>query len=268
MLNIQVLISCMYQEDTSIIQRTNVKSDVVVVNQCEKKMREEFDFYDSDGKKHHAIFISTKERGLSRSRNMAIENSTADICKICDDDEILNDTYVSDILSVYEQFPKLDVILFNFHGKNDRCFKSQKKISWSQILKSASIQITFRCEKVKNKQIDFDVELGSGTGNGGGEENKFLLDCRKKKLKITTNFKYVTRLNSTGKSLWFDGHNEKYFFNLGWSSRRIFGSFVSFIYIIYYPLTHRFLYRNNLSLLFVLRTMFKGYFSRRNKKHI
>ena len=79
-----ILISCMHEKDTSIIERSNVQSDVVVVNQCDLDSVEEFDFVNKKGKTCHAKFINTTERGLSRSRNMAICNAWGDVCLICD----------------------------------------------------------------------------------------------------------------------------------------------------------------------------------------
>ena len=39
-----ILISCMHQKDASIIKRSNIQSDVVVVNQCDHDSIEEYDF--------------------------------------------------------------------------------------------------------------------------------------------------------------------------------------------------------------------------------
>ena len=95
-MTLNLLIACMHEKDTSIIKRSNVQSDVVVVNQCDHDSVEEFDFLNKKGITCHAKFINTTERGLSRSRNMAIENAQkADVCYICDDDEYLVDDYIN-----------------------------------------------------------------------------------------------------------------------------------------------------------------------------
>lgn len=90
---INTLISCMHETDHSIVKRSNVQSDVVVVNQCDRNSIEEFDFTNNTGEKCHCKYINTTERGLSCSRNMAIQNGWGDICLICDDDEHLSDDY-------------------------------------------------------------------------------------------------------------------------------------------------------------------------------
>lgn len=43
-MNIEVLISCMYQNDSSIISRSNIQSDVIVINQCDNNSIDTFNF--------------------------------------------------------------------------------------------------------------------------------------------------------------------------------------------------------------------------------
>ena len=54
-----LLIACMYEKDTSILERSNVQSDVVVVNQCNHNSVEEFDFVNKFGRTCHAKYINT-----------------------------------------------------------------------------------------------------------------------------------------------------------------------------------------------------------------
>ena len=67
-MRLEVLISCMYQTDTSIIERTGIESDVLVVNQCDRDGEEAFDFTNKNGEICHARILHTTEQGLSRSR--------------------------------------------------------------------------------------------------------------------------------------------------------------------------------------------------------
>lgn len=113
-----ILISCMHQADTSIIERSNVQSDVVVVNQCDHDSVEEFDFVNKKGKTCHAKFICTTERGLSKSRNMAIRNAWGDVCQICDDDEWLADNGEEVILRAYAENPDAALIAFSLIRKD------------------------------------------------------------------------------------------------------------------------------------------------------
>ena len=114
-----LLISCMHQKDASIIERSNVQSDVIVVNQCDKDSVEEFDFVNKKGRKCHAKFICTTERGLSKSRNMAIRNAWGDICLICDDDETIADDCEEKILRAYSENPDAALIAFALLRKDN-----------------------------------------------------------------------------------------------------------------------------------------------------
>ena len=73
-MNLEVLLSCMYQEDMGIAVRARVQSDLLIINQCNKNGIDEV----TDGV-HHIRMISSTERGLSKSRNMALENACGDI---------------------------------------------------------------------------------------------------------------------------------------------------------------------------------------------
>lgn len=62
----------------------------------------------------------------------------------------------------------------------------------------------------------------------------------------------------------FCGYTEKYFENLGWTDRRIFGPFIGFIYMIYWPIFRRREYKKDgISTMRAIKYSFKGFFSKR-----
>ena len=69
----------MHQQDASIATASNVRNDAVIINQCDREETVETVLTDSTGGTHHVKLVSTQERGLSRSRNMAIAHATADM---------------------------------------------------------------------------------------------------------------------------------------------------------------------------------------------
>lgn len=80
--------SVMNQIDMRIAEQCNANTDILVINQCN------FDGYDEKYYNGYKIrMISTTERGLSKSRNMAIKNAMGDICIFCDDDVVYRDEY-------------------------------------------------------------------------------------------------------------------------------------------------------------------------------
>ncbi len=188
-MKLEVLLSCMYQTDTSIIKRSNIQSDVLVINQCDIDKVDEFVFYNKKGHKCKARFISTSERGLSRSRNMAIRNASGDICLICDDDEYFEDDYEDKIIKVFEENSKLDVAAFKLVFASNAYVKKKfwpnpLKINYKTALKISSVQIAFKLDSIKSKKIHFDENIGSGVTKAGGEEKIFLHNCLAKSLMI------------------------------------------------------------------------------------
>ena len=265
-MKVVVLISCMHQIDFSIIEKMNLQTDAVIINQCDKETVEESDFLNKKNELCHVKMISTTERGLSRSRNMAIQNAWGDICLICDDDEILSDNYEDTILAAYLSNNNVECITFHVERK-DRSFSAkslgnQRSVGFRGIMQTSSVQITFLRNAIIDNDIKFDILLGSGTGNGSGEENKFLLDIKRKGIKIL----YVPQTIATvlpGTSLWFKGFNETYMRNQGWSSRRSLGCFIGFLYIIYFWIKHVNIYKSEISPYNALVCLIKGYFENR-----
>lgn len=257
-----VLLSCMNQDKT-IVERSHIQTNCVVVNQCDNDSIEEYDFENHRGEICHVKFISSTERGLSRSRNMAIANCDDDICMICDDDEVLADNYENLIVEGYKEFGDASVVAFSLVRQDcSRTYPTQKfKINFRRTFKINSVQITFLREAIRCNKITFDTQLGSGTGNGGGEENRFLLDCYKRKLKMYyhTNCIATVLPHGDGGSLWFNGYNADYIEKLGWSSRRILGNFLGGLYGIYFVLTHKDKYGETLSMNSAMKSLVKGW---------
>ena len=119
---LEVLISCMNQSDNAIVRKTNIRSNVLVINQCNIEKVEEYN--DSYG--NHVRFIHSKERGLSKSRNMGLKFAKSEICLLCDDDEIFDSNYVSKVLSSFDENPKADLVCFALKGVSKKFFKTKK----------------------------------------------------------------------------------------------------------------------------------------------
>lgn len=258
-MKVQVLISCMFDSDHSVIKHTNLQSDAIVVNQCDNDSREIFNITSKSGKECCITYINTTERGLSRSRNMAIKNSDSDICLLCDDDEELVDNYDEIIVNAFEENPSADIIAFNIKRPSKTPFSSTHKLRYIEALKVSSVHIAFRRERIIANNIVFDVMLGSGSGNGGGEDTKFMRDCWKKGLSQWGNSSFIGVLKDTSKSLWFHGFNKQFFLDYGWTSRRVFGSITSVFTLLIYTVKHYKDYRKDISFYDALRYSFVGW---------
>ena len=266
-MNVCVLISCMHQplHNHDIIQRTNVQTNCVVINQCDYECIEHIGFLNKKGIRCEAIFIYTKERGLSRSRNMAIKNANGDICLICDDDEYLYDNYSDIILDGYNQISEADLLTYDINGcSTPDDLASFRKLSLKNILQTSSVQITFRRESCLSHNVSFDEDMGSGSGNGAGEENKFLMDFRRHKLNIYHVNTEIGMLIENSDSQWFNGYNPKYFENHGWASRRILGSYLSLAYILYTVIFKYSIYKKDISMFRVAKSELIGWIKKHN----
>ena len=256
------LVSCMYQHDKSIIERSNIQTDVVVVNQCDSDSFESFDFINASGNKCHALFISTTERGLSNSRNMAIKQAWGDICYMCDDDEWLESDYETIIRDAYAHHPEKDVITFSLKRKNYSYPQCECKMGIRQILRTSSVQTTFKRTSIIDNSICFDPQMGSGSGNGGGEEIKFLMDCRRKKLELYYTPQIIATVKSEN-SQWFNGFTEKYFKDIFWAARRSLGTYLGIVYLFYWCLIRSNHFSIKMSKFKMLKCSLQGFFEKR-----
>lgn len=252
---LEVLISAMHQSDFSLFKHTGIYSDALMINQCDVD-----DYQEKEESFGLLRCISTKDRGISRSRNKALENSNAEIVLLCDDDEILYDDYVQSITTAFEQRPNVDVICFQIKCSEKKYSKKEFRLGYLTSLKIASWQIAFRLNSVKKKNILFDVNYGSGTPVGSGEENIFLYDCLKSKLKVY----YVpicigemSRKNSN----WFKGFTQTYFFNRGKILRRLMGFLGGGIYCVYFVIAKHRRYKKETSFVNACKNIVKGFFS-------
>ncbi|MGL3600298.1 glycosyltransferase family 2 protein, partial [Veillonella sp. ZSJB6] len=90
--------------DYSLLDRLNIQCDTIVINQGNDIGNEIFDY-----KGHRVEWISVDERGLSKSRNLALSKATGDICVLVDDDEILRPGYPEIIKNAFSFYPEATV---------------------------------------------------------------------------------------------------------------------------------------------------------------
>lgn len=232
MLKFEILLSCMNLDD-DIIKRSHICSDTLIINQCGKNESSEY-----SGGGYTVRIISSADRGLTKSRNTAIDNSTADICLLCDDDEVFADGYEQKIISAYEQLPEADIIIFDIENHRAKWGSEIKRLGYMDIMRVSSWQISFRRKALNDKKIRFDENMGAGTPNGAEEEFKLLSDCRRAGLKI---YYYPAVIASVAQeqSTWRHGYDRTFFVNRGNTTRYIMGLPLSVLYALYYSFTKR-----------------------------
>lgn len=226
MMKVQILLSTMYCIDFTFLDELNLWGSVIVINQCNK---EGYEFIISE--KYTAKIIHTTQRGLSRSRNMAVSyvDSDTDIIALMDDDVIYFPDAFCKIVKEFNGHPDADIISFNIDRINAReSYKINKKWKLAPYHRYyCSVTLAFRFYSFQKANLSFHTLFGAGGKYSSGEESLLLREARKKRLKIFESPEYISTVNFST-STWFTGLDEKFFFDKGaWLKAA-------------YPITYRF----------------------------
>jgi len=132
--------------------------------------------------------INVNDRGLSRSRNIALRCADADVCVFSDDDIQYVDGFEEMILEAHNTFPEYAVILFRAVDFNGAPLKKYDDSTGEKTIANSadvySIEITFKRASVVQAGIQFDEMFGLNAMFPLGEERIFIADCIKKGLKV------------------------------------------------------------------------------------
>jgi len=251
-MKLEVLMSCMHQVDDILVRRSGLTGDVVVINQCDREGYAEY-----PTPRGTARMFFTRQRGLTRSRNMALEKARADICLLCDDDEAFLPDYADRIVSAYESLPQADVIILKMENRPASFPDRVKRLRFPWTMKVSSWQISFRRDRLLASNVRFDELLGAGTGNGAEEELKFLLDCERAGLRIYYVPAVIASVSQES-STWFSGFDLRFFENRGATTRYILGAGMASLYAVYYIIRKRPIYEAAVSPGAALRAVFRG----------
>ena len=252
-MKLQVLLSAMHLSDYEFIDSLHITGDCVVINQCDS----EKEYHTSRGKQE-ITYIETKERGLSKSRNMALKYADADVCILCDNDVEYVENYETLITKAFADYPDADIIVFYIKRKEKPRpnYPEVRGMDYLSVLKIFSPEIAFRREAVLKNGICFDELFGAGAHYYMGEENIFLYDCLKKKMKIMYVPIQIATLLET-ESTWFSGYDERFFLSRG-ANYAAMSEWFSIILILQFAVRKRALYQDNLTFRQAIKQMRLG----------
>ena len=251
-MKLDILMSCMHQKDTHLIAASGITGSAVVINQCDRDGLREFP--EDPGR---VKWMDSTSRGVTKSRNMAISLSDADVCLLCDDDEVFVPDYENKILDAYATLPQADVIIFKMQNRPSAFPDQVMRIKFPGTMHVSSWQISFRRERICGCGIRFDELLGAGTGNGAEEELKFMTDCQRAGLQIYYVPEEIASVAQT-ESTWFAGFDEQFFYNRGATTRYILGFALSAAYALYYVVRKKSLYESQITPGKALRAILRG----------
>lgn len=203
-MRLEVLLSTMNLNKKDL-NKMNITSKCTVINQTNKEGYTKYKNFD---------IYSYNEKGLSRSRNRGLEKVTGDIIILCDDDVVYNKDYEKNIINEFMNNPKADVIFFNIDNpfRMKKINKKNKRLHFYNSLKYGSVNIAFKRKCIKN--IRFNELFGAGSKYSNGEDSLFIKDLIKNKYKLYSSNKYIAKISDSN-STWFNGFDEKYFFDKG-----------------------------------------------------
>ena len=254
-MKLEVLVSTMNQKDLALINKMNLATDAIIINQTDC-----LDYKVEEKDSIKIRIFSFNEKGIGRSRNNALMRSNADICVIADDDMVYVDGYEKIIIEEFKRNPKADVIIFNvkiIDEKGERIRKqNNKRVRFYNSLKYGAVRIAFRREKILKENISFSLLFGGGALYGSGEDSIFITDCLKKGLKIYTSSQKIADVYNYD-STWFTGYNNKFFFDKGALFAAISSKF-SYLLSIQFVIRHYSKYKNEMKLTDALRYIIQG----------
>lgn len=211
-MTIQTLVSCVDQDMENIAAKMNLQTDAIVINQCGTN-----DYLEYEYKGNRICCYSFAEKGVGLSRNNALLRAAADIVLFSDEDIVYEDGYAQKILNEFEKHPDKDFLLFNMDVSADRAtyhIESENAVKWYNCGRYPTYSFAIRREKLHRANVTFSLLFGGGARYSNGEDSIFIRDCLKKGMKAlavpVTIGKEVPR-----PSTWFNGYNEKFFFDRG-----------------------------------------------------
>lgn len=220
-MKIQHLISAVKADPSELINKMNIATDAVLINQCGVESSEEIDC--DFGK---VRVYSYNEKGVGLSRNRAIEHADGDIMLFSDEDIVYTDGYVDIILHEFEIHPEADALFFNVKVCDERRTYYNEDYSKCHLWNAGrypAYSIAIRRSSFEGKDIRFSTLFGGGAKYSCGEDSIFIKDCLKGGLNMYRTTALIGE-EIPRPSTWFKGYNEKFFFDRGVMYHFLYGS--------------------------------------------
>ena len=214
---VKLLISSVNVNPDELINKMNINTDAVLVNQCSENKEEQI------GKGSFNVYVYHRdERGVGKSRNLCIDKSLElfkdeDILLFSDEDIIYKDDYALVVENAFKKHKEAEMLLFNVKvAKERRTYwnTEYKKVGRFNSGRYPAYSIAVKCSVLKNSKVRFSLLFGGGAKYSNGEDSLFLMNCAKKKIKMFMTEDVIGE-EKYRESTWFKGFTEKFFFDRG-----------------------------------------------------
>lgn len=211
--DLEVLISALGKDAQALASGMNLECDAVLVDQGSRNDR--YEFNTSEG--HTVRTIESVERGIGRSRNLALEEARGRIVLFSDDDIVYSEGYAERIQKAFEAHPEADIIMFNVNVSEDRkTYRIDKEIrvhKWS-VGRYPAYAAAARLDSIRRAKVRFSLLFGGGARYSNGEDSLFFMDCLRAGLKVIA-VPVTIGSEIPRESTWFHGFNDKFFLDRG-----------------------------------------------------
>lgn len=127
--------------------------------------------------------INSFEKGLSKSRNLALKNAKGKIVLIADDDVVYKKDFDATIIRAYNQYNNKAAISFCIEKPNGVLFKkyfplAKMNLSLMELFNVLSVEISLNKSILDKSGVIFDEDFGLGSQFEMAEEAVFLSDIK------------------------------------------------------------------------------------------
>lgn len=221
--NLEVLVTTMHQKDFSIYEKMNLQSDTIIANQTNEN-----GFLEMSKEGHSIKFISTKTRGLSKNRNIAMAFANAELVMFTDDDVIFFDGYEKLIYQEFDKHPEADAIRFEMKtiamsknaisdsdkGKMTKEMNAFRKATRREVSRYGVCGLVIKRKTLQKYGLYYNEMFGPGVELYCGEDTIFLQNMINKGIKLYLSPLLIANIDKST-STWFEGYTEKYFYATG-----------------------------------------------------
>lgn len=231
-MKIQVLVSAVEQNMAALVEKMNISTPAVVVNQCDSYGYEEMEH---NGAKIQCF--SMPERGVGLSRNTALLHADAEVCLFSDEDITLTGDYAKEMEKAYREIPDADMILFNVKvsPKRKTYWNTDiHRVNYRNYGRYPAYSISGKLDSLRRANVGYSLLFGGGAKYSNGEDSLFLRDCLRAGLHIYTHTICIGE-EKERESTWFHGYTQKFFHDRGVLYHFLYGKLAK-------PLAWRFLW--------------------------